>query len=158
MEYQFCATCPDEITPLLAREIADLGGKEVRTSYRVVYFTASKEIAYKAHLHLRLANRLYRVLKEIPAQSPNIIFDKARRIRFDQLFSEKQPIGIHVVAANDGGKIPNDLIGSKLREAVNDCFQHHLSVTPNQSSRRGRDRHCRLLSQKSSLGQSGHHL
>ncbi|HMK64541.1 MAG TPA: hypothetical protein VK564_02025, partial [Thermodesulfobacteriota bacterium] len=68
------------------------------------------------------------------AQSPNIIFDKARRVRFDQLFSEKLPIGIHVVAANDGGKIPNDLIGSKLREAVNDCFQHHLEVTPNQSS------------------------
>lgn len=135
MDYHLCATCPNEITGLLAQEITTLGGREVRISYRVVYFTASKEIAYKAHLHLRLANRLYRVLKEIPAQSPNIIFDKARRIRFDQLFSENQPINIHVVAANDGGKIPNDLIGSKLREAINDCFQHHMKITPNQSSR-----------------------
>ena len=135
MEYQLCATCPDAMTGLLAREIVLLGGTEVRTSYRVVYFNASKEISYKAHLYLRLANRLYRVLKEIPAHSPAIIFDKARRIRFDRLFSGNQPINIHVVAANDGGKIPNDLIGSKLREAVNDCFQHHQEVTPNQSSR-----------------------
>jgi putative N6-adenine-specific DNA methylase len=135
MEYQLCATCPEEMTGLLAGEIASLGGTEIRTSYRVVYFSASREIAYKAHLHLRLANRLYRVLKEIPAQSPNIIFDKARKIRYDRLFSEKQAVSIHVVAANDGGKIPNDLIGSKLREAINDSFQHHLKVTPNQSSR-----------------------
>ena len=40
-----------------------------------------------------------------------------------------------MVAANDGSPIPNHLIGSKLREAINDCFQHHLKVLPNQSSR-----------------------
>jgi putative N6-adenine-specific DNA methylase len=135
LEYQICATCPDEMTGLLAREIASLGGTEVRTSYRVVYFSASMEIAHKAHLHLRLANRLYRVLKEIPAQSPTIIFDKAKKIRFDQLFSDRQAISIHVVSANDGGKIPNDLIGSKLREAINNCFEHHQKIIPNQSSR-----------------------
>ena len=39
-----------------------------------------------------------------------------------------------MVAANDEGPIPTHLIGSKLREAINDCFQHHLKVTPNQSS------------------------
>lgn len=135
MDDQLYATCPDEITGLLAKEIAAIGGTQVRASYRVVYFRASKEVAYKAHLHLRLANRICRVLKEIPAQSPTIIFDKARKIRFDQLFSASQTVSIHVVASNDGSKIPNHLIGSKLREAINDCFQHHLKTLPNQSSR-----------------------
>lgn len=123
------------MTGLLAKEVASIGGTNVRTSYRVVYFCASKEVTYKAHLHLRLANRICRVLKEIPAQSPTIIFDKAKKIRFDELFSDRQAVSIHVVAANDGSKIPNHLIGSKLREAINDCFQHHLKTTPNQSSR-----------------------
>jgi putative N6-adenine-specific DNA methylase len=134
LEYQLYATCPDEMTGLLANEIASIGGTNVRIAYRVVYFCASQEVAYKAHLHSRLANRICRVLKEIPAQSPTIIFDKAKKIRFHELFSDRQAISINVVASNDGSKIPNHLIGSKLREAINDSFQHHLKVTPNQSS------------------------
>ena len=133
-DYQLYATCPDEVTGLLAKEIASIGGTQVRIDYRVVYFCGSKEVAYKVHLHSRLASRIYRVLKEIPAQSPTIIFDKAKKIRFHELFSEKQAVSINVAAANDEGKIPTHLIGSKLREAINDCFQHHLKITPNQSS------------------------
>jgi putative N6-adenine-specific DNA methylase len=134
LEDQLYATCPDEMTGLLANEIASIGGTNVRIAYRVVYFCGSKEVAYKVHLHSRLANRICRVLKEIPAQTPTIIFDKAKKIRFDELFSDRQAISINVVASNDGSKIPNHLIGSKLREAINDCFQHHLKITPNQSS------------------------
>ncbi len=136
MEYPLYATCPDELTGLLADEIAALGGTAVRTAYRVVYFSASPEVYYRVHLHSRLASRIYRVIKEIPAHSPNIVFDKARRIRFHELFSPHSAVGIEVVAAHEEGPLPNHLIGSKLREAVNDCFQHHLNVLPNQSSRR----------------------
>ena len=88
-EYQLYATCPDEVTGLLAKEIASIGGTRVRTDYRVVYFSGSKEVSYQVHLHSRLASRIYRILKEIPAHSPTIIFDKAKKIRFHELFSEK---------------------------------------------------------------------
>ena len=134
MEFQLYATCPDELTGLLAKEIASLGGTEVRTAYRVVYFSASQEVFYRVHLQSRLASRIYRILKEIPAHSPTIIFDKAKKIRFHELFSDRQAVSITVVAANDESPIPTHLIGSKLREAINDCFQHHLKVMPNQSS------------------------
>ena len=134
MEYQLYATCPDELTGLLAKEISSLGGTEVRTAYRVVYFSASKEVYYRVHLQSRLASRIYRVLKEIPAHSPTIIFDKAKKIRFHELFSASQAVGITVVAAGEESPIPTHLIGSKLREAINDCFQHRLKVMPNQSS------------------------
>jgi putative N6-adenine-specific DNA methylase len=135
MEYKLYATCPDELTGLLANEISALGGKDVRTAYRVVYFSAAAEVYYRVHLCSRLASRIYRVIKEIPAHSPKIVFDKARRIRFHELFAPELAVGIGVVAAHEDGPLPNHLIGSKLREAVNDCFQHHLNVLPNQSSR-----------------------
>jgi putative N6-adenine-specific DNA methylase len=134
VEYNLYATCPDELTGLLSREIEAIGGTDVRTAYRVVYFSATQEVAYRAHLHSRLASRIFRILKEIPAHSPTIIFDKAKKIRFDRLFSEKQAVGITVVASSDEERIPNHLIGSKLREAINDCFHHHLKVIPDQSS------------------------
>ncbi len=134
MDYQLYATCPDELTGLLAKEITSIGGTDVRTAYRVVYFSASKEVAYRVHLHSRLASRIFRVLKVIPAHSPTIIFDKAKKIRFDELFSERLAVSITVVASNDENQVPAHLIGSKLREAINDCFQHHLKIIPNQSS------------------------
>lgn len=134
MNIQMYATCPDEMTRLLAREIEVLGGREIRIDYRVVYFTASDVVAYKAHLALRTASRICRILKDIPAQSPRIVFDKARKIRFHELFHPKAPVTIHVFSANDGGTLSTDLIGSKLREAMTDCFEHHLKTTPNKSS------------------------
>ena len=87
MQYKLFAPCPDELTALLGAEITAIGGTNVTTGYCVVYFEADEEVYYKAHLCLRLAGRICRVLKEIPAQSPRIIFDKARRIRYDNLFS-----------------------------------------------------------------------
>lgn len=134
MEYKLFAPCPNELTELLGKEIAAIGGTNVHSGYCVVYFDATEEVAYKAHLHLRLVGRICRILKEIPAQSPQIIFDKARRIRFDKLFSSDLPISINVSSGNAGGKIETHLIGSKLREAINDCFEHHKKVKPNQSS------------------------
>lgn len=146
MEYKLFAPCPDNFTGLLADEIIAIGGKNVRPGYCVVYFDATEEVVYKAHLHLRLAGRLCRVLKEIPAQSPRIIFDKARRIRYDNLFSPDLPISIQVSSSNSGAQIETHLIGSKLREAINDCFEHHKDVKPNQSS------------YKAPLGINGHYI
>ncbi len=134
MTYRIFAPCPNELKDLLAAEIATIGATDVHTGYCVVYFQATEEVMYKAHLHLRLVGRLCQVLKEIPAQSPRIIFDKARRIRYDNLFSSDLPISINVSSGSGGSKIETHLIGSKLREAINDCFEHHLNVKPNQSS------------------------
>lgn len=134
MQYKLFAPCPNDLTELLAEEIKAIGGTNVTPSYSVVYFEATEEVAYKAHLCLRLVGRICRILKEVPAQSPRIIFDKARRIRYDKLFSPDLPIGIQVASGQAGGKVETHLIGSKLREAINDCFEHHMDVKPNQSS------------------------
>lgn len=134
MDFKLFCPCPDELTGILAAEISSLGATHVHTAYGVVYFEATEEVAYKAHLNLRLVGRICRVLKEIPAQSPRIVFDKARRIRFDKLFSSDLPISVNVSADNAGKTIEPHLIGSKLREAINDCFEHHKHVKPNQSS------------------------
>lgn len=135
IQHQHYATCPDDLTGLLAEEIASLGGAEVRTAYRTVYFVGSTELGYTINLHSRLANRVCRVLKTIPAHSPRILFDKARRLKFHELFSHDKAISIQVATSGGEDKLPGHLIGSKLREAINDCFSHHLGVEPNQSSR-----------------------
>jgi putative N6-adenine-specific DNA methylase len=142
LDFQLLATCADGLTDLLAAEIKGIGGTDVRTGYRVVYFTASEEVTYAAHLRLRMAGRIFRILKDIPAGAPNIVFSKAKQIRFDKLFAADLPVAIAVISASgageDSGELPAHLVGSKLREAINDSFQFHQKVVPNQSSRDAR--------------------
>jgi putative N6-adenine-specific DNA methylase len=130
------------MTDWLAGEIAAIGGVDIRTAYRGVYFTASEKVYYAVHLHLRMAARILRILKDIPAGAPNIVFSKARQIRFDRLFEARLPVVIEVASATGNqegdGELPAHLIGSKLREAINDSFRFHLKVEPNQSSRDAR--------------------
>ncbi len=139
MEFQLLATCADGLTDLLAAEIKGIGGTDVRTGYRAVYFSASEEVYYAAHLKLRMAGRIFRILKDLPAGAPNIVFSKAKQIRFDKLFAPDLPVAIAVISAagagEDSGEIPAHLVGSKLREAINDSFRFHQKVEPNQSSR-----------------------
>ena len=134
MEYQLYATCPDETTQLLASEIKALGGTSVHTGFRVVYFTASEEVYYKAHLHLRLASRIFRIIKDMPAGSAQIIFDKAKRIKFHEYFSSDAPIRIKVTTSAKEIKIPTHLVGSKIREALEDSSQHYCGKSANVSS------------------------
>ncbi len=130
---QAYATCPDNVTPYLAEELRSLGAKNVREDFRVVYFEASSELYYELHFRLSLANRMSMIIKDVPAQSPEIIFDKTRRIRWHEYFGPDVRIGI---SCSHGGieKIPSHLVGSKIREAVNDTFMHYMQTTPEQSS------------------------
>ena len=134
MGYQLFAICPDETTELVADEIRELGGTAVRTGFRVVYFQASEEVYYRTHLHSRLASRIFRVIKDIPAGSPQIIFDKTRRIKFHEYFAADQQVRIKVVSAAKETSVPTHLVGSKIREALEDSAQHFCGRAANINS------------------------
>lgn len=119
----------------MAEELAELGGENIHQGYRVVYFSGSLATFYRAHLKLSTASRLYRILKDVPAKSPTIIFDKVKRIRWDQLFSASEAVKISITVAGQQGDVAGHLIGSKIREAITDTFVHQTGAAPNLSSR-----------------------
>jgi 23S rRNA G2445 N2-methylase RlmL len=66
---RFIATCPDETKELTAKELEALGVRGARLIYRGVDFEADLETVYRAHLWLRTASRLQRIVKELPVAS-----------------------------------------------------------------------------------------
>lgn len=133
-KFEAFITCPDEMTYSAAEELAQFGAGNIRREFRVVYFSTDRELYYRLHLQLSMAGRISHILKEIPAQRAEIIFDKARRIRWDRLFSADEAIMIRTASAGAGQKIENHLIGSKIREAINDTFLYHRGRLPEQRS------------------------
>jgi len=67
-QVRWIATCPDETKGVLLAELEGLGVRSARPIYRGVAFEADLETAYRAHLWLRTASRIQRIVADLPAQ------------------------------------------------------------------------------------------
>ena len=96
----------------------------------MVEFEADDALFYELHLKLRTASRVLRVIKEVPAKSPAMLYSQARRIRWHELF---EPHGFMVESlgadADSGGMPPKQVI-TQVREGIRDAFAHHSGATP----------------------------
>lgn len=64
---RWLATCPDETKDVLVRELQALGAREPQPLFRGVAFEADLETGYRAHLVLRTASRIQRIVATVPA-------------------------------------------------------------------------------------------
>src|SRR3954470_4280024 len=86
---QLIATCPEETKPALVLELEALGAAGIVPGYRAVAFEATDALFYELHLKLRTASRISRVIKEVPAQSPEMLRSQVRRIPWPELFEAR---------------------------------------------------------------------
>lgn len=124
-------TCPDETKDVLAQELHALGATAIEPSYRAVLCDASEEVFYKLHLQLRTASRILRVIKEVPAKSPEMLFSQARRIAWEDLFDVTRTFLIEGIPTEHGEALmkAND-ISKKVREGLQARFQYKLGRLP----------------------------
>ena len=66
---RWIATCPDDTKGVLVDELLALGVREPRPIYRGAAFEAPLELGYRAHLWLRTASRIQRIVADLPAGS-----------------------------------------------------------------------------------------
>jgi putative N6-adenine-specific DNA methylase len=96
------ATCPEETKPTLVRELEAAGATGLVPGFRAVEFDADPALGYELHLRLRTASRILRVIREVPAKTPEMLRSQVRRIHWPELFA-KQVI-------------------TQVREAIRDAF------------------------------------
>ena len=128
---QLIATCPEETKPALVLELEALGARSIAPGYRAVAFEASDALLYELHLKLRTASRILRVIKEVPAKSPEMLRSQVRRIRWDELFDARH--GFMVESQGDdagkGGMSPVQII-TQVRESIREVFERAQGVAP----------------------------
>lgn len=125
------ATCPEETKTVLADELKALGASDIQLGFRAVEFSADERTFYRCHLHLRTASRILKVVKDIPAKSPEMLFSQAKRIAWDKIFDVTRGYLIEGIPGDRGPEHmrAND-ISKKIREALQDVFQHRLGKIP----------------------------
>jgi putative N6-adenine-specific DNA methylase len=128
---QLIATCPEETKPALVLELEALGARSIVPGYRAVAFEASDALLYELHLKLRTASRILRVIKEVPAKSPEMLRSQVRRIRWDELFDARHGFMVESQGddADKGGMAPKQII-TQVRESIREVFERAHGVAP----------------------------
>ena len=91
---RWIATCPDETKGVLASELALLGVKDPRPIYRGVAFEADLETGYRAHLWLRTASRIQRIVADLPASSAGELEAAAAAIAWREWLRSRFPFTV----------------------------------------------------------------
>lgn len=123
MIFDLIAICPDETKDILVEELKSIGAVAVEPGYKAVYFKASEEIFYLVHLKIRSASRILRVIKNVPANSLNMLFDQAQRIRWSEIFDETKTFIVEGIVADRGSQAPksND-VSKRVKEGMYASF------------------------------------
>jgi putative N6-adenine-specific DNA methylase len=125
------ATCPEETKPALLHELRDLGARDLVPGFRAVTFEASDALCYELHLTLRTASRILRVVREVPAKNPPMLYSQARRIRWCELFDVQHGFMVESLGADEqGGGMPPKQVITQVREGIRDVFRRELGRAP----------------------------
>ena len=121
--FQMIAICPEETKDVLAEELRMLGAQSVDPQFKAVHFECDEKLFYEAHLKIRSASRLLRVVKEFAAKDERMLYDQARRVNWGDVLTVKGTFSIEGVPGERGeGVMTSNTISKRVREAMQTWF------------------------------------
>ena len=131
-QIRLIATCPDEAKHLLVGELTEMGAEDIFVDFRAVHFTVSdKPLYYEAHLRLRTASGLYRVIKVVRAPTEEILYNQSCRIDWPELFTVNKTFRVDGIDADRSGEgIAATVISKKIRQGIVHRFKKNDKRSP----------------------------
>jgi putative N6-adenine-specific DNA methylase len=122
---QWIATCPHETVEVLAQEIIALGIKAPKVLHRGVAFEADLETAYRAHLLLRTASRIQRVVAEFPVINLQELDKELRKIIWPEWLRSQHPFSVSMTLTDAAAQAmgENNIIRSVIQSVQRASFE-----------------------------------
>ena len=129
MKHSFFATTAKGMEALLVSELESLGAEMVTATRAGASFEGSIEVAYKACLHSRIANRILLPLKSFPAPTPEKLYGGIKNIKWmDHLEAEGT---LAVDFSSTRSAISHTHFGAlKVKDAIVDQMRSNFGVRP----------------------------
>lgn len=125
----FFATCPKGLELLLVDELKSLGATTANEKLAGVAFTGEIEIAYKACLWSRLANRILIPIKQFRAETPEDLYEGIQTIDWKDYVDPEGTLAVHFISSQS--QINHTLFGAqKVKDAIVDQFRRKYNVRP----------------------------
>ena len=127
---RFFATSAKGVEPILAKELKELGIANLETVSGGVYFEGSMKALYRANLWLRTANRVLMPLAEFPCHTPQILYQNAREIRWNERISARQTLAVDC-NCRDSAITHARYAALKIKDAIVDQIRDTTGSRPN---------------------------
>lgn len=100
-ESSIVITCPKNITPVLAREVEELGYQITNTGFAFVEINGSLNDCMRLNLWLRTAHKVLYKLKDFMALGPDLLYDNLKLINWEDYISEEGYFTVTSKVLND---------------------------------------------------------
>ena len=127
--HSFFATTAKGMEELLAAELRDLDADAVEVGRAGVSFTGSLELAYRACLWSRVANRVLLPLASFPAPTPQALYDGVRTIRWSDHIGPQRTLAVYFATSHSA--IAHSHYGAlKTKDAIVDQLRDQTGARP----------------------------
>ena len=129
-EYTLIAKTFAGLEKVLAEEINSIGGKEISTGIRSVFFKGDKAILYKANYFLRTALRILKQFSSFKFRSVDDFYKKCKNFDWLEVMNEDHTFAIYSTVFNSR-EFKNSMFASlKVKDAIVDFFRAERGRRP----------------------------
>lgn len=125
----FFATCPKSLEQLLEEELQQLGASKTRQTVSGVTFEGTLELAYKACLWSRFANRILLPISTFPATDPDSLYRGVSKIQWDQHMSVDSTFIVNFTGASEFLN-HSQFAAQVIKDAIVDQFRNKQGSRP----------------------------
>jgi len=132
--HYFFAPCPRGLAPVLADEIAALGGRDAKAAPAGVAFSGPFDLIYKTNLHSRIASRILWRVAQFPYRDEEEVYAGAQAVRWHAHFTPDRTFKVETNAHRSPVK-SLDFVTLRVKDAIADHFRSASGRRPSVESR-----------------------
>ncbi len=127
----YFAQIADGFEALAQNELQTLGATQVNPAYRGIYFTAGPDALYGINYQSRLISRILAPLRSFKCADRTDLYQGAKSINWDSLFSLGQTFGIFSNVSDNENLRHSKFAALCVKDAVVDQFRERYGERPN---------------------------
>ena len=129
--YKLIAKTFAGLEPILAKEIKDIGGFNIDTGRRAVFFEGDLELIYKSNYFLRTALKIFKEIQSFRFRDVGQFYLKCKNIDWEKHFDVNQNFAVYSTVVHSR-EFNNSMFASlKVKDAIVDYFRQKTGKRPN---------------------------
>jgi putative N6-adenine-specific DNA methylase len=89
------------LEPVLAKELTQMGAKDVEIGRRMVSFTGDKEMMYRANFQLHTAIRILKPIRHFKAKSADDVYEEIKKIDWTEYLGTEKTFTVDSVVFSE---------------------------------------------------------
>jgi len=130
-DFKMVATTMFGLEEVLAKELLNLGAKDIKEGVRNVSFRGDMGFLYKVNIALRTAIRILKPIKTCKVYDEEDLYEAIQKIKWEKYLDVDGTFSIGAVVNSKNFTTNSHYITLKSKDAIADYYRHKYSKRPN---------------------------